>query len=114
MGLLNPTTAYQETDAKTPKQLPRHSRNSVNRRNRDVFSCYVKGKEQLTLGSTFLSMRLHSNVRVQVVERAVSLFATVPTTLVHPLNLFIASSRSLVLLCARDGHERINLNSNMY
>lgn len=54
-------------------------------------------------------MRLHGDVGVEMVQSTVSLFATVPATFVHALNLFISSSRTLMLLRAGDGHERVNL-----
>ena len=53
-------------------------------------------------------MRLHCDVRVQVVERAIRLFAAVPTALVHALDFFVASSRSLVLLRAWNRDKRVN------
>lgn len=58
-------------------------------------------------GSALRAMRLHRNVRVQMVQGAVGLLATVPTALVHALNLFIPSAGSLVLLRARNGNERV-------
>lgn len=54
-------------------------------------------------------MRLHRHVGIEVIECAVRLLATVPTTFVHPLDLFITPPRSLVLLCAGNGNERVNL-----
>lgn len=53
-------------------------------------------------------MSLHCHVRVQMIQRAVCFFATVPTTFVHPLNLFIPPPRSLVLLRARNRYERVD------
>jgi len=53
-------------------------------------------------------MRLHSHVSVQVVQSTISLLAAVPTTLVHALDFFVAPPGTLVLLCARNGHERVN------
>lgn len=57
--------------------------------------------ERLTFWSSFRPVRLHGNVRIQMVERAVRLLATVPSTLVHPLDLFVSPSWPLVLLRAR-------------
>lgn len=54
-------------------------------------------------------MRLHGDVGIEMVQSAVGLFATVPATLIHALDLLVTSSRTLVLLCTRDGHERVNL-----
>jgi len=53
------------------------------------------------------SVRLHRNVSIQVVERAVGLFASVPATLVHALNLFITPPWALVLLCTGYWNEGI-------
>lgn len=64
---------------------------------------------QRTFGSSLLSMRLHGDVGIEMVQSAVGLFATVPATLVHALNLLVSSSRTLMLLRSGDGHERVNL-----
>jgi hypothetical protein len=58
--------------------------------------------------SALLAMRLHCNVRIQMVQSTVSLLATVPPTFVHALNFFISPAWSLVLLRARNGYKRIN------
>jgi len=63
---------------------------------------------QLTFGRALGAVRLHGYVGVQVVQRSVRLFATVPAALVHALDFFIASARSLVLLCARDRDKRVD------
>ena len=60
---------------------------------------------QHTFGCSLLSVRLHRDVRVQMVESTISLLATVPSALVHALNFLITSSGSLVLLSARDRDE---------
>ena len=60
---------------------------------------------RLTFRRALLAVRLHRNVRVQVVERSVRLFATVPTALVHPLNFLVAPPRPLVLLRTGNWHE---------
>jgi hypothetical protein len=54
-------------------------------------------------------MRLHGDVSVEVVQRSVGLFAAIPATLVHAINLFVASARALVLLGAGDGYEGVDL-----
>lgn len=64
---------------------------------------------ELTLWSSLLAMRLHGDVSIQVVQCTVGLFAAVPATLVHALNFFISSPRSLVLLRAWNRDERVNL-----
>ena len=58
-----------------------------------------------TFGGSLLSMRLHSHMGIQVVQGSVRLLASVPTALVHALNLLIATTWPLVLLCSRNGHE---------
>jgi hypothetical protein len=44
-----------------------------------------------------------------MVQCTVGLFTAVPSTLVHALDLFISTSRSLVLLGTWDGDERVDL-----
>jgi hypothetical protein len=67
---------------------------------------------KLTLRSALLSVGLHGNMSIKVVQCAVGLFTAIPTALVHSLNLFVSSSRSLMLLRTRNGHERVNLTIN--
>jgi len=62
-----------------------------------------------TFWSSLVSMRLHGNMRVQVIERAICLLTTLPTTLVHSLNFFISTPGALVLLGTRNGNEGIDL-----
>lgn len=57
-------------------------------------------------------MRLHRDVGIQMVERAISLFAALPSALIHALDLFIAPARTLVLLRAGNRHERVDLEAN--
>jgi hypothetical protein len=59
--------------------------------------------------SSLGAVRLHSNVGIKVVQGAVCLLATVPTTLIHTLDFFITTSRTLVLLRARDGDKGVDL-----
>ena len=54
-------------------------------------------------------MGLHGHVRVQMVQGAISFFAPIPTTFVHPLNFFISSAWSFVLLCTRYRNEGVDL-----
>lgn len=70
-----------------------------------------KGKSH-TFGGALLSMRLHSHMRIQVIQSSVRLFAAVPSALVHALNLLIAAARSLVLLRPRNRDKRVDLQSN--
>jgi hypothetical protein len=50
-------------------------------------------------------VRLHCNVRIQMVQCAVGLLAAVPSALVHALDFFISPTWSLMLLCTRNGHK---------
>jgi len=54
-------------------------------------------------------MRLHGDVCVQMVKRTICLLATVPSALVHALNLFVPPARAFVLLSTRDWNERVDL-----
>lgn len=54
--------------------------------------------KRLTLGDSFLTMGLHSDMGIQVVQSTVGLFTTVPAALVHALNLLVTATWSLVLL----------------
>jgi len=65
----------------------------------------------LTFRSSFRTVRLHGDVCIQMVECTIRLFATIPPTLVHALNLFVSTAGSLVLLGTRNRNERINLAS---
>jgi len=68
----------------------------------------MHGRFGLTFGSSFGAVRLHRHVSVQMIERAICLFAAIPTTLVHPLNLFVTPSGTLVLLRTRDRNKRVH------
>jgi hypothetical protein len=63
-----------------------------------------------TFRSALRPVRLHGDVRVEVVQRTVGLLAAVPPTLVHALDLFVASAGALVLLGPGDGDEGVNLS----
>lgn len=67
---------------------------------------YVGG---LTLGGALLAVRLHGDMSVEMVQSAVGLFATIPATLVHALDFFIAAPGALVLLGAGNRYERVDL-----
>jgi hypothetical protein len=53
-------------------------------------------------------MRLHRNVRVQVVKGAIGLLTSVPAAFVHALDFLVSSARSLVLLCAWNWDKRVD------
>ena len=58
-------------------------------------------------------MGLHGDMGVEVVQRAVCLLATVPSALVHALNLLISATRTLVLLGSWNWNEGVNLRKRM-
>lgn len=58
-------------------------------------------------------MRLHGHVRIQMVQRAICFLAAIPSAFVHPLDLFVTSPRSLVLLRAGNRHERVDRRKRM-
>jgi len=46
---------------------------------------------------------------IEMVQGAVSLFAAIPTALIHTLDFFVTSAGALVLLSTRNGDEGVNL-----
>lgn len=58
-----------------------------------------------TFWCSLLAVRLHCDVRVEMVQGAIGFFAAVPSTLIHTLNLFVTPARSLVLLRAWNGYK---------
>jgi hypothetical protein len=48
-------------------------------------------------------------MRVQVIERAICLLTTLPTTLVHSFDFFISTAGALVLLGTGNRNEGIDL-----
>lgn len=54
-------------------------------------------------------MRLHRNMGIQVVECTIGFLATIPSALVHALNFFIATARTLMLLRTRNGDKGVDL-----
>jgi len=61
-----------------------------------------------TFWGSLLTVRLHCDMRIEMVQGAVGFFASVPATLVHALNLLVTPARSLVLLRAGNGDKRVN------
>jgi len=66
-----------------------------------------------TFWCSLRAVRLHGDVCVQMIQGAVSFFATVPAALVHALDFFISPAWPLVLLRARDWHERVDCRQRM-
>lgn len=66
-------------------------------------------KSQPTFGSSLLAVRLHGDVRVEMVQSAIGLLASIPAALVHALDFLITSTGAFVLLSAGDGNKRVNL-----
>ena len=66
-------------------------------------------RNQHTFRGTLLAVRLHGDVRIKMIQGTVSLLTAIPSTFIHALNFFVTSSRTLVLLGAGNGYERVNL-----
>lgn len=62
-----------------------------------------------TFRCTLEPVRLHGDMSIEMVQCAVCLFASIPTTLVHTLDFLVSSSRSLVLLRTGNGNEGVDL-----
>ena len=60
-----------------------------------------------------MTVRLHRDMRVQMIKRAVCLLATVPSTFVHSLNFFVAATWALVLLSTRNRDEGVDLRKRV-
>ena len=58
-------------------------------------------------------MALHGDMGIQMVQCSVSLLASIISTLVHALNLFVAAARALMLLGTGNGNEGVNLRKRM-
>jgi uncharacterized membrane protein YkgB len=56
-----------------------------------------------------LTVRLHGDMSIEMVQCTISLLATIPSTLVHALDFFISSTGALVLLGTRNRNERVDL-----
>jgi hypothetical protein len=74
-----------------------------------VNPCLGKVHAIITFRCSLLSVGLHGNVSVKVVQRAIGFFTAIPSTLVHALDLFVSSSRSLMLLSTGNGNKGVNL-----
>lgn len=61
------------------------------------------------LWSSFLAVRLHSNVSIEMVQSTICLFATVPAALIHSFDFLVAAAGSLMLLGTRDWDEGVDL-----
>lgn len=105
VGFWKSTTGRVKVFGETRRLLPSVKYAAKQRKGQETMARY----SQHTFGSSLLSVGLHGDVGVEMVQSAVGLFTTVPATLVHALDLLISSSRTLVLLRAGDGHERVNL-----
>ena len=96
-----------------PKNAPRvtrlHSRVHNNLTQNRCLALQQNKRSKHTFWSSFVSMRLHGDMRVQVIERAICLLTTLPTTLVHSFDFFISTAGALVLLGTGNGNEGIDL-----
>jgi len=64
-------------------------------------------------GCSLLSVRLHRDMRIQMVERAICFLASIPAAFVHAFDFFVATSGTLVLLGTGDRDERVDLRKRM-
>lgn len=64
-----------------------------------------------TVGGSLLSMRLHRDMGVEMVQGPVSLLAAIPPAFVHALDFFIPPAGSLMLLGPRDWDKRVDLQA---
>lgn len=64
---------------------------------------------KLTFWGALLTVRLHSNMGVQVVQSTICLLTSIPSALVHTLNLLITTAGTLMLLGTWDRNERVDL-----
>ena len=72
-----------------------------------------QNRGRLTFRCTLLAMRLHGNMRVQVVQCTVCLLASLPSTFVHTFNFFVAATRALVLLSTWNGNKGVDLRKRV-
>lgn len=63
-----------------------------------------------TFRSALLAVRLHGDMGIEMVQCAICLLASVPSALVHPLDLFVSATRTLVLLSTGDWDEGVDLD----
>jgi hypothetical protein len=63
----------------------------------------------LTFRCSFLSVRLHGDMRIQVVECAICFLAAVPPALVHAFYFLVSPPGPFVLLRTWNWDERVNL-----
>ena len=70
----------------------------------------LKKKEtKLAFRSSLIAMTLHGNMRIQMIQCTIGLFAILMSAFVHAFNLFVSTTRTFCLLRARNGHKRVNL-----
>ena len=54
-------------------------------------------------------MRLHGDMRIQMIQSPIRLFTSLMSTFVHALNLLVATAGTLVLLGTGNWDERVDL-----
>ena len=59
-------------------------------------------------------MRLHGNVRVQMIECSISFLASLMPAFVHALDFFVPTTGTFVLLRSRNGNKGIHLGEWMW
>lgn len=66
-----------------------------------------------TFWCSLCAMRLHCHMRIEMVQSTISFLAAVPAALIHTLDFFVTSTRSLVLLRAWNGYEGVHSGQRM-
>lgn len=66
-----------------------------------------------TFGRSLCAVRLHGNVRVEMIQCPICFFTSLPSTLVHAFDFLVTTTWSLVLLRTGYGHKRIDLGKRV-
>lgn len=68
---------------------------------------------QHTFRCALLPMRLHGDMRIQMIQGTIRLLTSLPPALVHSLDFFVAATRALVLLGTRNRDKGIDLGQRV-
>ena len=60
-----------------------------------------------------LTVRLHGDVGIEMIQCAIGLLTAIPPTFVHALDFFVSSTGALMLLGARNRNEGVYLGQVM-
>lgn len=69
-----------------------------------------RDQKSRTFRCSLRAMRLHRDVRVEMIQCTIGLFTSIPATFVHSFNFLVSSARALVLLSTGDGNKGIDLD----